>query len=297
MTTRGSVAFVDRRPPTVVASARAFFGSATGSAGALVVTVVIALAATAGWITSDPTSQDLAVALQPPSWLGGQAGGLLGTDNLGRDIFSRIAYGARISLLIGVSAVALAGAIGTLLGLVSGFKGGWLGTAIMRLADFQLSVPFLVLAIALVGAVGPSLANLIVVLGITGWVPYARVVRSEVLSLREREFVLAARAVGVPDWRIIITHLRPNITASVIVLASLEVARMIISEASLSFLGLGVQPPTPSWGGMVADGRNYLESAWWLSTFPGLAIALTVLGVNLLGDRLRDVLDPALRRS
>lgn len=278
-------------------NAHAFFGSPTGTAGAIVVGAVIALAATAGIITSDPTSQDLAAALQPPSWLGGQARGVFGTDNLGRDIFSRIAYGARISLLIGVSAVALAGAIGSLLGLVSGFKGGWLGTAIMRLADFQLSVPFLVLAIALVGAVGPSLANLIVVLGVTGWVPYARVVRSEVLSLREREFVLAARAIGAPDWRIIITHLRPNITASVIVLASLEVARMIISEASLSFLGLGVQPPTPSWGGMVADGRNYLESAWWLSTFPGLAIALTVLGVNLLGDRLRDVLDPALRRS
>jgi peptide/nickel transport system permease protein len=198
-------------------------------------------------------------------------------------------------LLIGVTAVTIAGAIGTTLGLISGFKRGWLGGAIMRLADFQLSVPFLVLAIALVGALGPSLLNLIVVLGITGWVPYARVVRSEVLSLREREFVLAARLVGASDWRIMLTHIRPNITASVVVLASLEVARMMLSEASLSFVGLGVPPPTPSWGGMVADGRNYLQSAWWLSTLPGVAIAVTVLGVNLLGDRLRDVLDPFRR--
>jgi peptide/nickel transport system permease protein len=260
--------------------------------------MVVLLALTANLIAADPNRQDLAVALRPPTWFGGEAtAGVLGTDNLGRDIFSRVAHGARVSLLIGVLAVAVAGAIGTLLGLISGFQGGWLGALVMRLADFQLSVPFLILALAIVAAIGPSLLNLIVVLGITGWVPYARVVRSEVLSLREREFVLAARAVGASSWRIMLVHLRPNITASVIVLASLEVARMILSEASLSFLGLGVPPTTPSWGGMVADGRNYLESAWWLATIPGLAIAFTVLGVNLLGDRLRDVLDPHLRRS
>lgn len=269
-----------------------------GGFGLLIFFVVIFLALAASFVSpADPVRQDLGIALKPPSWMGGPANSPLGTDNLGRDIFSRIAYGSRVSLVVGISAVLIAGTIGTSLGLLSGFRGGWLGAVIMRLADFQLSVPFLVLAIAVVGAVGPSFTNLIIVLGVTGWVPYARVIRGEVLALREREFILAARAVGASGLRIMVNHLRPNITASVTVIASLEVARMIISEAALSFLGLGVQPPTPSWGGMVADGRNYLESAWWISTFPGIAIAVTVLGINLLGDWLRDILDPYLRRS
>ncbi len=297
MTSTAGILKAAQRSRQATSDLRHFFASPTALVGGAIVVIVIVLAISAGAISTDPTRQELSLALRRPFWLGEPDGGLLGTDNLGRDIFSRIAYGARVSLLIGTSAVGLAGALGTVLGLVSGWSRGWVGAAIMRLADFQLSVPFLVLAIALVGAVGPSLQNLIVVLGITGWVPYARVVRSEVLSLREREFVLAARSVGASDLRIMAVHLRPNITASVVVLASLEVARMILSEASLSFLGLGVPPPTPSWGGMVADGRNYIESAWWLSTFPGVAIAFTVLGINLLGDRVRDVIDPSLRRS
>ncbi len=272
--------------------------SPTGIAGLVIVLTVVVLGLTAPFVApNDPTSQDLSRVLQPPFWLGGPSDLVLGTDNLGRDLFSRIAYGSRISLIIGISAVAIAGTLGSALGLTSGYVGGLIDSLIMRLADFQLSIPFLVLAIAVVGAIGPSFTNLIVVLGITGWVPYARVVRGEVLSLREREFIQAARAIGTPTWRILLFHLRPNVTASIIVLASLEVARMIISEASLSFLGLGVQPPNPSWGGMVADGRNYLASAWWISTFPGIAIAATVLGINLLGDWLRDVLDPYLRHA
>ncbi len=269
--------------------------SATGTAGLVIVTLVVGLAVAAPFVAAaDPTQQDLARAFEPPGWLGGERA-LLGTDYLGRDIFSRVVHGARISLLIGVSAVAIAGLAGSVAGIVAGFRGGWIDAVLMRLADFQLSLPFIVLAVALVGAIGPSFGNLIIVLAITGWVPYARIARSEVLSVREREFVTAARAIGASPLRIMYVHVRPNVAASLIVLASLEVARMILNEAALSFLGLGVQPPTPSWGGMVAEGRSYLQSAWWITTFPGLAIVVTVLGVNLFGDFVRDLFDPRLR--
>ncbi len=244
----------------------------------------------------DPVAQEIALRLKPPGWTA--AAGpiyLLGTDHLGRDILSRLIFGARISLIIGLSAVTVAGTLGTLIGLVAGYSGGRVDDFCMRLTDTMLAMPFILLALAVIAVLGPSLRNIIFVLGITSWVSYARVVRAEVLSLRTREFVAAARALGGGGRRIVFRHLLPNVLTPVIVIATLEVARMIILESALSFLGLGVQPPTPTWGGMLADGRAYLSTAWWLATFPGLSIMLTVLGINLLGDWLRDVLDPRLQ--
>ncbi len=276
----------------------ALVASRTGTMGLSIVVIVTLVALFASFLAPfDPGDQEISRALQRPSWLGGPPGALLGTDNLGRDIYSRILFGSRVSLIVGLSAVAIAGSLGFVLGLVAGYYRGWVDSLIMRVADFQLSVPFIVLAIAVLGVIGPSLQNLILVLGVTSWVSYARVVRSEVLWLRESEFVLAARAVGARGIRIILYHIRPNVMAATIILASLEVARMIISEAALSFLGLGIPPPTPSWGAMVADGRNYLDSAWWIAAFPGLAIVITVLGINLLGDWLRDTVDPRLKHN
>ncbi len=245
---------------------------------------------------ADPLIQEVSVRLKPPTLEGGDGRAhLLGTDHLGRDILSRLIFGARISLVIGISAVALAGTLGTLLGLVAGYRGGRTDDICMRLTDTMLAMPFILLALAVIAVLGSSLRNIIFVLGITSWVSYARVVRAEVLTLRTREFVSAAQALGGRGARIIFRHLLPNVLTPVIVIATLEVARMIILESALSFLGLGVQPPTPTWGGMLADGRAYLSTAWWLATFPGLCIMLSVLGINLLGDWLRDVLDPRLR--
>ena len=244
----------------------------------------------------DPLAQEITQRLKPTGWTD-SAGRtyLLGTDHLGRDILSRLIYGARISLIIGLSAVAIAGTIGTLIGLVSGYRGGRVDDFCMRLTDTMLAMPFILLALAVIAVLGPSLQNIIFVLGISSWVSYARVVRAEVLTLRTREFVAAAQALGSGARRIVFRHLLPNVLTPVIVIATLEVARMIILESALSFLGLGVQPPTPTWGGMLADGRAYLSTAWWLATFPGLSIMFTVLGINLLGDWLRDVLDPRLQ--
>ena len=245
---------------------------------------------------ADPLLQDVSVRLKPPTLEGGDGQAhLLGTDHLGRDILSRLIYGARISLAIGISAVAVAGTLGTLIGLVAGYRGGRVDDLCMRLTDTMLAMPFILLALAVIAVLGSSLRNIIFVLGITSWVSYARVVRAEVLTLRTREFVAAAQALGGHGTRIIFRHLLPNVLTPVIVIATLEVARMIILESALSFLGLGVQPPTPTWGGMLADGRAYLSTAWWLATFPGLCIMLSVLGINLLGDWFRDVLDPRLQ--
>lgn len=264
--------------------------------------LVILVAITAAAITApvlapvDPTAQEVTHRLKAPGWTSPDGRvSLLGTDHLGRDILSRLIFGARISLIIGVSAVALAGTLGTLLGLVAGYQGGRVDDFVMRLTDTMLAMPFILLALAVIAVLGPSLRNIIFVLGITSWVSYARVVRAEVLTLRTREFVLAAQALGGGGRRIVFRHLLPNVLTPVIVIATLEVARMIILESALSFLGLGVQPPTPTWGGMLADGRAYLSTAWWQATFPGLSIMLTVLGINLLGDWLRDVLDPRLQ--
>ena len=244
----------------------------------------------------DPGRQMLLKRLRPPMW---EARGLrehpLGTDHLGRDILSRILYGGRISLGVGLSAVTLSCLIGVTLGLLAGFHGGRTDALIMRVVDVFLAIPYILLAMGVVFALGPSLLNVILVMAVTRWVQFARIVRADVLSIREREFVSGARARGSRSARLLLRHVLPNALTPIIVVATLELAFMIIYESALSFLGLGVQPPTPTWGWMLSDGRNYVATAWWLATFPGLAIMLTVLAVNLLGDWLRDTLDPRLK--
>jgi len=220
-----------------------------------------------------------------------------GTDPLGRDVLARVLAGGKVSLLVGVVSVIGAVLLGVVLGLVAGYYRGFWDMLLMRFADIQLALPFILLAMTFVAIVGPSLTNTIILLIVSEWVKYARLVRGQVLTLREREFVLSARAIGVTNWRIIFQHLLPNLLGPVIVLMTLNVANNILLESSLTFLGLGIDPSTPSWGGMLADGRTYLQTAWWVSVFPGLAILLTVLGLNLLGDWLRDSLDPSGRSS
>ncbi len=277
---------------------RRLLGTWPAAFGAVVVVLVVVLVVFAPVVAPmDPAEQVLAARLIPPLGSSDRGVHLLGTDPLGRDIASRLVFGGRVSLFVGFAAVVVAGGVGVLLGLVAGFVRGTWSAVIMRLADIQLALPFMVLALALVAAVGPSLANLIIVLGVTGWVVYARVVRAETLSLREREFVLAARSVGARGSRIVVRHILPNAASSIIVLASLQMSRMMLFEASLSFLGVGVPPPTPTWGSMISEGRGYLGVAWWVSTMPGLALFVTVLAVTLVGDRLRDVLDPRVRDS
>jgi peptide/nickel transport system permease protein len=288
------VAVADLRPVATPARRRMSFRAVFG------VTVLLlmggaALAAPqiAPW---DPGRQMLIKRLRPPAW---QARGLrehpLGTDHLGRDILSRILYGGRISLGVGLSAVTLSGLIGVTLGLLAGFHGGRIDALIMRVVDVFLAIPYILLAMGVVFALGPSLLNVILVMAVTRWVQFARIVRADVLSIREREFVSGARARGNRSMRLLLRHVLPNALTPIIVVATLELAFMIIYESALSFLGLGVQPPTPTWGWMLADGRNYVSTAWWLATLPGLAIMLTVLAVNLLGDWLRDTLDPRLK--
>ena len=264
--------------------------------GLCVIVGVLVTAIGAPWISSfDPVEQNIGNRLKPPGWAGPSgARHLLGTDHLGRDLLARVIFGARPALLVGFAAVAISGVLGMVMGLVSGYFGGRLDDVIMRLADVQLAFPFILLAIAVIGVLGPSLGTIIAVIGVSSWVVYARVVRSAVLSLREREFVQAALALGSRDVRVLARHILPNALTPWLVVATLDMARVIVIESALSFLGLGVQPPTPTWGGMLADGRVYISTAWWLATFPGLAILVTVLGINLFGDGLRDTLDPRL---
>lgn len=244
----------------------------------------------------DPQEQRLEDRLRPPSWSAQERGAyLLGTDNLGRDIMSRIIYGSRISLLIGASTVILAGLVGCFLGAVAGYFGDMTDEVITKITEIFLAFPFLLMAIALMAFLGQGLVNLILALMITRWVQYCRVVRGEVLSLKERDFVTAARALGGRDFYILLRHVVPNTIASVTVIATFAMAIVIIAEASLSFLGLGVPAHIPTWGSMLSEGRSYMYRAPWLTIFPGLAIFITVFGINLLGDGLRDILDPKLR--
>jgi peptide/nickel transport system permease protein len=264
-------------------------------AGAVIVLAAVVLAAAAPALApADPIRNALLDRLTAPTW---DRAHPLGTDTLGRDVASRLLYGARVSLVVGFSAVLLAGAVGVAAGLVSGWYRGWVDDLVMRLGDVQLAFPVLVLAVAVLAVLGGSVLNLIVVLGVTGWITYARIVRGEVLTLRERDFVAAARALGAGDAWILGRHLLPNVLPPITVVATFSVARTIIAEASLSFLGLGVPAPEPSWGAMLDEGRNYITTGWWLALFPGLAILLLVLGINLVGDWLRDVLDPRLERG
>ncbi|MDQ0185179.1 ABC transporter permease [Cytobacillus kochii] len=273
---------------------RLLLKSKTGTIGLLIVLLIIFIAIFAKLLAPhDPNQINAAMMLKPPAWVeGGVTDYILGTDNLGRDILSRIIYGSQISLVVGVASVILAGIIGIYIGLVSGFYGGFLDNILMRIVDSFLAIPTILFALVILTVFGPSAFTLIVVLGVTNWVQYARLIRGEVLSLKEREFVRAARSMGVRDHKIILKHLLPNVISPFIVISTLSVATTIILEASLSFLGLGIQPPTISWGGILSDGRDYVATSWWLAAFPGLAITITVLGMIFLGDWLRDVLDP-----
>ena len=266
-------------------------------AGALILLTVIVAAVAAPYVAPhDPARQSLIRRFTPPLWVqGGNSAYPLGTDQVGRDILSRIIYAARISLIVGISAVMVSLVVGVTLGLLSGFLRGKVDAVIMTVVDVTLSFPQLLIALAFVAALGPSLLTIIVVLGLTGWERYTRVVRAEVLALREKDFVEAARAMGASSTRMVLRHLLPNTFSSIIVMSTLQVAQAILQEAALSFLGVGTGSTHPTWGQMIALGRDFVSVAWWLATFPGLAILLTVLAINLVGDRLRDALDPRVR--
>lgn len=264
----------------------------TAIAGMAILVIVVLTAIGAPLIApGDPTLGNIINRLEPPVW---SKSPILGTDQLGRDLFSRIVFGARVSLVVGGLSVLFAATIGVGLGLSAGYFGGKLDNLIMRVADVQLAFPFILLALAIVAVLGPSIRNLIIVFSVTSWVVYARTIRGSVLSVREMEYIQASRAIGASNFRIVTRHIFRNVASPLIVIASFELAKIIIYEASLSFLGLGVQPPTPSWGSMLADGRGYVETAWWIGVFPGVALMLTVLAVNFIGDALRDALDPSL---
>jgi len=264
--------------------------------GLILLTVVLACALAPALSPADPIKTGFSGRLRPPVGLGGTPAHIMGTDNLGRDIWVRVLYGGRVSLALATAAVMLAASAGVLLGLVSGYAGGRIDDFVMRAADVQLALPVIMLAIAIIAVVGTSEFAIIGVLALSGWVLYARTVRANLLSIRNLEYVEAARALGASSPRIIFNHILPNTMAPILVIASAQFATMVLLETGLSFLGLGIQPPRPSWGNMLAEGRDYLSNAWWLATIPGLAISLVVLGANLFGDGLRDILDPRLRQ-
>jgi peptide/nickel transport system permease protein len=261
-------------------------------AGLMITLGLVLTAIFSPWLSPfDPLTVDLAGKLQPPSF-----SHIFGTDDLGRDIFSRVIAGSRISLRIAITVVAFAFSLGTALGIVAGYFGGVVDEVVMRLTDVFLSIPGLILALVIAAALGPGLENAVLALCVTWWPWYTRLARGEALSIREKQYVEAGRMVGASDFRLILRHILPNCLSPVIVNASMDMGFVILTAAGLSFIGLGAQPPSPEWGAMLSLGRTYLREAWWISTFPGLAIMITVLGFNLLGDGLRDILDPKLRR-
>jgi peptide/nickel transport system permease protein len=264
---------------------------------AIVLTVVVAAIFAPIIGREDIKSVNLTARLKPPFWMhDGQPGSLLGTDQLGRDIFTRLVHGARISLTVALVSVVCSAVIGVLIGVVAGYYGGLIDALLMRVVDVFLAFPGIILTIVILSFLGATIRNIILVLAVTQWVGYARMVRGIALSLKQREFIESARASGARNARIILRHLLPNCMTPIGVLASLQVAGMILLESALSFLGLGVQPPTPSWGIMISEGRQYLDTAWWISTMPGIAIVITVLGVKFFSDGVAGVLDPRTRR-
>jgi peptide/nickel transport system permease protein len=261
-------------------------------AGGVIVILLFAVSLLAPWLAPyDPNAIDLKHVLAPPS-----GGHPFGTDPLGRDVLSRMIWGAGISLKVGFVATGIAILIGTILGALSGYYGRWVDAVIMRFVDIMLCFPTFFLILAVIAILEPSIWNIMIVIGLTGWMGVTRLVRADFISLKERDFVQAARAIGAGDLRIIFLHILPNAMASVLVTATLGVAGAILTESALSFLGIGVQPPTPSWGNILTAGKDNIDIAWWLSFYPGLAILITVLGSNLLGEGIRDALDPRLRR-
>jgi ABC-type dipeptide/oligopeptide/nickel transport system permease subunit len=268
-----------------------------GLAASGILILIIAGSALAPWIAPhDPLAVNIRHRLAPPAWMeGGTAQHLLGTDPVGRDLLSRMIYGGRVSLVIGVAAVILSASIGVMLGLGAGYVGRGTDWTIMTIVNVMLTFPFVLLALAVIAVLGPSLVNMIIVLGVAGWPIYARVVRAETMAIREREFVLAGRALGMSHVRIVFRQILPNLVSAIVVIATLQVAQVIILESFLSFLGLGIQPPTPAWGNMLGEGRVYMLNSWWIAAFPGLAIFVTTLAINLMGNALRDWIDPHMK--
>jgi peptide/nickel transport system permease protein len=269
-----------------------------GVAGIVIILLAVGIAIFAPLIAPASVTQiDLHARLSPPSWVtGGSPKHFLGTDNIGRDILSRLIYGSRISLAVGTAAALLGAVLGSVMGLLAGYFGGKVDTFISLCAEIQLAFPFTLLAIFLLGTVGGGFAAVVLVLALATWVNYARVVRSQVFTVKAQDYVTAARSVGVGTMRTLLRYILPNTAAPIIVVASFSTAQAILTQAALSFLGVGIDASIPSWGAMLNDGRDYLQTAWWIATFPGLAIALTVLGVNIFGDWLRDRLDPRSSR-
>ena len=268
-----------------------------GLAATGILLLIVASSALAPWISPhDPLAVNIRHRLAPPAWMeGGNIENVLGTDQVGRDLLSRMIYGGRVSLVSGVAAVLMSATIGVMLGLAAGYFGGSTDWTIMTVINVMLTFPFVLLALAVIAVLGPSLVNMIIVLGIAGWPIYARTVRAETLAIREREFVLAGRALGMSHLRLVFRQIVPNLVSLIVVIGTLQVAQVIVLESFLSFLGLGIQPPTPAWGNMLGEGRVYMLNSWWIATFPGLAIFLTTLTINLMGNALRDWLDPHLK--
>ncbi len=288
---------VPARPRTGRRALRRLWRLKWGVTAAAVLLLIVGVALTAPWIAPfSPVTVDIRHRLTPPAWMtGGTAEHLLGTDQIGRDLLSRLLHGGRVSLLIGVAAVLVSSSIGVLLGLAAGYFGPRVDWTIMTLVNVMLTFPFVLLALAVIAVLGPSLVNMVIVLGVADWPLYARVIRAETLALREREFITAGRALGMSHLRIVFRQILPNLMSVIVVIATLQVARVIILESFLSFLGLGVQPPTPAWGNMLGEGRVYMLNSWWIATFPGLAIFVTTLAINLMGNALRDWLDPHMK--